>query len=69
MKNFTDILKKLVPRQGLYCVWIRAHDGENAPLIRVWIDPDMTMFESRATIHPEDLAALRAEPEPTLSED
>jgi hypothetical protein len=61
MKNLTKILKKLVPPQGLYCVWIRAHDGENAPLIRVWIDPSMTLFESRVKIHEEDLAAARAD--------
>jgi hypothetical protein len=49
-----------VPKKSLYCVWIRAHGGENAPLIRVWIDPSMIMFESRVKIHEEDLAALRA---------
>jgi hypothetical protein len=69
MKRLTNILRKLVPPQGLYCVWIRAHDGENAPLIRVWIDPSMTMFESRAKIHEEDLAAIRAEALAALSED
>jgi hypothetical protein len=69
MKNLTNILKKLVPRQGLYCVWIRAHDGENAPLIRVWIDPHMTMFESRVKIHDEDLAALRSGALAAQSED
>ena len=46
-----------VPRPSLYCVWILAHEGENAPLIRVWIDPAMSMFESQATLHEPDLAA------------
>jgi hypothetical protein len=50
-----------VPRASLYCVWIRAHEGENAPLIRVWIDPSMTMFDSQARVHEPDLAAARAE--------
>ena len=49
-----------VPRPSIYCVWIRAHEGENAPLIRVWIDPAMSMFESQATVHEPDLAAARA---------
>ena len=40
--------KNSVPRPSLYCVWIRAHEGENAPLIRVWIDPSMSMFDSQA---------------------
>jgi hypothetical protein len=61
MKNLISMMKRIVPRQGLYCVWIRAHDGDDAPLIRVWIDPHMTMFESRVKIHEEDLAALRGE--------
>ena len=53
--------KNSVPRPSLYCVWIRAHEGENAPLIRVWIDPSMSMFDSQAKVHEPDLAAARAE--------
>jgi hypothetical protein len=44
-----DIIKNrktLAPRRGLYCVWIRAHQTENAPLVRMWIDPSMKMFDS-----------------------
>ena len=52
---------KSVPRPSLYCVWIRAHEGENAPLIRVWIDPSISMFDSQAKLHEPDLAAARAE--------
>jgi hypothetical protein len=37
-----------MPSRGLYCVWIRANQNENAPLIRVWIDPSIKTFESRA---------------------
>jgi hypothetical protein len=50
-----------VPCPSLYCVWIRAHRGENAPLIRVWIDPSMSVFDSQAKVHEPDLAAARAE--------
>ena len=50
-----------VPYASLYCVWIRAHEGENAPLIRVWIDPSMSMFDSQAKVHEPDLAAARAQ--------
>jgi hypothetical protein len=54
-------LKSLVPREGLYCVWFRAREGKNAPLIRVWIDPTMTIFESGAKVHEPDLEAARSE--------
>jgi hypothetical protein len=49
-----------VPQKSLYCVWIRAHEGDNAPLIRVWIDPSMTMFESQVKVHQPDVEAARA---------
>lgn len=58
--------KNSVPRLSLYCVWIRAHEGENAPLIRMWIDPGMTLFESQATLHEPDLATARAEVEAAI---
>jgi hypothetical protein len=61
MFDFISNRKNSVPRPSLYCVWIRAHDGENAPLIRVWIDPSMMMFESRAKVHEPDVAAACAE--------
>ena len=48
MFKFASNLKILVPRKSLYCVWIRAHESENAPLISVWIDLAMTTFESDA---------------------
>jgi hypothetical protein len=53
--------KNCVPRPSLYCVWIYAHEGPDAPLIRVWIDPEMTLFDSQARVHEPDLAAARAE--------
>jgi hypothetical protein len=59
--------KNSAPRPSLYCVWIRAHEGEDAPLIRVWIDPSMTMFESQTTVHQPDLEAARAQMEAALS--
>ena len=61
--------KNSVPRPSLYCVWIRAHGGENAPLIRVWIDPSMSMFDSQAKVHEPDLAAARAEVQVELAND
>jgi hypothetical protein len=67
MFSFTDNWKKLVPRASLYCVWILAQKGENAPLIRVWIDPSMMMFESRAKVHEADVAAARAEAQAALA--
>jgi hypothetical protein len=61
MFDFIINRKNSVPRPSLYCVWIRAHEGENAPLIGVWIDPSMSMFDSQAKVHERDLAATSAE--------
>lgn len=55
--------KNSIPRPSLYCVWIRVHEGENAALVRVWIDPGMSLFETQVTIHEPDLAAARAQAE------
>jgi hypothetical protein len=32
-------------RQGLYCVWIRSQEIQGAPLIAMWIDPQMRALE------------------------
>jgi len=69
MFDFIFNRKNSVTRPSLYCVWIRAHDGENAPLIRVWIDPSMSMFDSQARVHEPDLAAARAEAQVALSQE
>ncbi len=61
MFDFISKRRNSVPYSRLYCVWIRAHQSENAPLIRVWIDPSMSMFDSQAKLHEPDLAAARAE--------
>ena len=67
MFDFIINRKNSVPRPSLYCIWIRAHEGENAPLIRVWIDPSMSMFDSQAKVHEPDLAAARAEAQAALA--
>lgn len=61
MFDFILNRKNSVPHRSLYCVWIRAQEGENAPLIRVWIDPSMSMFDSQAKVHEPDLAAALAQ--------
>jgi hypothetical protein len=43
------------PRPSLYCVWIPAHEGENAPLIQIWIDPSMSAFDSPVVEQKTDL--------------
>ena len=46
--NFKESERKnYVLRPSLYCVWFRAHEGENAPLISIWIDPTLAAFKSR----------------------
>jgi len=59
MFDFILNRKNSVARPSIYCVWIRAHEGENAPLIRVWIDPSMSMFGSQAKMHEPDFEAAR----------
>jgi hypothetical protein len=61
MFDFTSNRKPLAASKSLYCIWIRAHEGDNTPLIRVWIDLSMQMFESRADAHKPDSAAARPE--------
>jgi len=61
--------KNSAPRPGLYCVWIRAHEGEKSPLIQVWIDPSMFMFDSQARAHETDLAGACAEAEEAAVQD
>jgi hypothetical protein len=69
MFDFKKSNKNSVPRPSLYCVWIPAFPDKDTPLIRVWIDPSMSMFESQATIHEPDLAAARAEAVSASSEE
>ena len=61
MFDFKKNKKNCVPRPSLYCVWIPVYPDKDTPLIRVWIDPLMSMFESQATIHEPDVAAARGE--------
>jgi hypothetical protein len=57
MFDFKKNKKNSAPRPSLYCVWIPAYPDKDTPLIRVWIDPSMSMFESQATIHEPDATA------------
>jgi hypothetical protein len=67
MDEMTNILNKLVPRESLYCVWIREREGESAPLIRLWIDPAMTALEAGARVQEPDVAAPPSETEAALA--
>ena len=69
MFDFIFNRRNSVLRPSLYCVWIRAHEGGNPPLIRVWIDPSMSMFDSQAKVHEPDLAAARAEAKIALTQE
>jgi hypothetical protein len=69
MFDFITNRKTLVPHKSLYCVWIRAHEGEDAPLMRVWIDPFMTMFESQAKVHEPDVEKAQTAIQAALRED
>lgn len=45
MFNSTNTLLNFANRQGLYRVWIRANEAQDAPLVSIWIDPEMRPFE------------------------
>ena len=44
-------------RQGLYCVWIRWQEIHGAPLIAVWIDPQMRALEQSLSNDGESVAS------------
>jgi hypothetical protein len=44
VKNATNFPKSN-ERRGLYRVWVALHDDGKAPLISIWIDPDLRAFE------------------------
>jgi hypothetical protein len=43
--NNTTNVPKFNERRGLYRVWVPLHDDARAPLISIWIDPDLRAFE------------------------
>ena len=61
MFDFIGKSKNSAAHPGLYCVWIRAREGEKAPLIQVWIDPSMGMFDSNPKAQETEFAATSAE--------
>ncbi|HWZ57055.1 MAG TPA: hypothetical protein VNZ63_13355 [Verrucomicrobiae bacterium] len=57
MFDFKNYTENSATRPGIYCVWIPACPGKETPLIRVWIDPSMSAFESQAATPDRDAAA------------
>lgn len=45
MFNDTNAFANLLTGPGLYRVWIRANEAKSAPLVSIWIDPEMRVFE------------------------
>jgi hypothetical protein len=45
MTNFINNSRNFTERRGLYCVWVRARNDGNAPLVSIWIDPTMAAFD------------------------
>ena len=68
MFDFKNNSSNCARRPSLYCVWIRAHEGENAPLIQVWIDPTMSQFESQTGARAPDYANAEVEAQATISD-
>lgn len=59
MFNEMNTLSNFVNRKGLYRVWIRANEAQGAPLVSIWIDPEMRAFEPQMKIPTE--APIEAE--------
>lgn len=49
--------------ESLYCVWIRANETPGAPLIAVWVDPQMRAFENVTEADTATAAAVEVEEE------
>lgn len=45
MFNDTNAFANLLTGPGLYRVWILANQAKSAPLVSIWIDPQMRVFE------------------------
>jgi hypothetical protein len=60
ISNFTNV----TARRGLYQVWIRAQEHENARLVAVWIDPKMRAFESQVADEKNKLPACTSSTSP-----
>lgn len=58
-KNKIDF-EKIVKTQRLHCVWIRARDLVNAPLISVWIDSRREAFQDDSPDRAHSCAAMTA---------
>ena len=52
MFNTKKTLQRFASRRPLYCVWIRAKEAADAPLVSIWIDPEMRAFEASAADMP-----------------
>ena len=48
-------------RSSLYCVWIRVNDVPDAPLVALWIDPQMRAFGHLGKEHHADAALFSDE--------
>lgn len=44
MLQAVNIAARVRQSASLYCVWIRQTQAEDAPLVAVWIDPEMRAF-------------------------
>ena len=66
MFDFNHATPDFAVRPRLYCVWTRANQEPNAPLVAIWIDREMTAFQSSGQEHPVDSSSaplLAAEPD------
>jgi hypothetical protein len=58
MFNAISNIENIVSRRGLYRVWIRAHEGQHAPLVSIWMDTAMTCFEPQGAKEACDSAGV-----------
>ena len=45
MRSFADNSERLTTHRGLYCVWVRATETGDMPMMARWVDPQMKACE------------------------
>jgi hypothetical protein len=50
-----------INRMGLYRVWVPLRDDGKGPLISIWIDPAMAVFQPDARKYPETVSSIGEE--------
>ena len=61
MQILIDNLDNSTARRSLYCVWMAAREGEPAPLVARWIDPEAERRDVCRNDDPDNREEARGE--------